>query len=384
MNDISKISNTAHIYDNVVIEDGVVIHDYVVIYPGTIVKAGAEIYDHCTIGKIPTSTGSTAKTYSDDYGTTVIGNNCILCPNVVIYTGTKIGNNTLIGDNCSIRENCVIGDFDIISRNVTVNYETTIGSHTKIMDNTHITGNMTIGNNVFISVCVSSTNDNSMGRDSNATEKLQGPIISDYATIGASASLLPGVHIGKNAIVGSAALVTKDVPENKVVMGIPAKVVRDVNQNTNKNQSSIGNSHFQCIAVGETASFTKTISESDVYNFAGITGDFNPVHISDIDAQKSIFHTRIAHGMLSGSLISTVLGTKLPGEGTIYLEQNLKFLKPVYFNDSITAKVKVVECVNSEKGIYKLSTSLTNQHGEIVTDGYAIVKVAQQNRPKDT
>ncbi len=128
-------------------------------------KAGAELYDHCVLGKLPTSPGSTARTYGSEYGKTVIGENCILCPGVVLYTGTTIGHNTLLGDNCSIREKCEVGDYCIISRNVSVNYETTIGNHTKIMDNSHITGNMRIGNHVFISVLVASTNDNSMGRE---------------------------------------------------------------------------------------------------------------------------------------------------------------------------------------------------------------------------
>ena len=145
-------------------------------------KAGAELYDHCVLGKLPTSPGSTARTYGSEYGKTVIGENCILCPGVILYTGTTIGHNTLLGDNCSIREKCEVGDYCIISRNVSVNYETTIGNHTKIMDNSHITGNMRIGNHVFISVLVASTNDNSMGRESDAAERLSGPVVEDYAT----------------------------------------------------------------------------------------------------------------------------------------------------------------------------------------------------------
>lgn len=231
MNKIStkaRIASTVVIHDNVIIEDDVIIHDFVVLYPGTILRKGAEIYDHCVIGKLPTTPGSTAKTYSSEYGVTEIGEQSMLCPGVVIYTGTQIGHNTLLGDNCSIREKCVIGDFDIISRNVTVNYETEIGSYTKIMDNTHITGNMKIGNHVFISVLVTSTNDNSMGREEDAVDHLVGPIVEDYVTIGAGASLLPGVIVGENSIVGASALVTKNVPSGKVVMGVPAKVVRDV------------------------------------------------------------------------------------------------------------------------------------------------------------
>ena len=374
------ISSTVVIYDNVVIEDDVILHDYVVIYPGSIIKQGAEIYDHCVIGKLPTTPGSTAKKYSSEYGETVIGKNSILCPGAVIYTGTKIGHNTLLGDNCSIREKCDIGDYDIISRGVTVNYETVIGNYTKIMDNTHITGNMIIGDHVFISVCVSSTNDNSMGRAENAADKLQGPIIEDYVTIGASASLLPGVRIGKNAIVGASALVTKDVPPNKVVMGVPAKIIRDVDSKEEKTEGKTNNvaniQRSQNHKIGDKASFTKTVSESDVYGFAGIVGDFNPVHVNEKAAIESIFHQRIVHGMLAGSLISTVIGTKVPGPGTIYLEQDLKFKKPIFLNDTITAVVEIIECINVEKKIYKLNTFIKNQSGEIVTEGFAIVKAS--------
>lgn len=126
--------------------------------------------------------------------------------------------------------------------------------------------------------------------------------------------------------------------------------------------------------IGQSANISKTISESDVYSFAGITGDFNGVHVNEIIARKSIFGKRVAHGMLVGSLISAVLGTKLPGEGTIYLEQNLQFLKPVYFGDTVTATVTVSEILNEEKGIYKLETVIENQDGHMTHRGYAIVK----------
>lgn len=131
------------------------------------------------------------------------------------------------------------------------------------------------------------------------------------------------------------------------------------------------------ITVGESASFSKTITETDVYGFAGIIGDFNSVHVNKVEAQKSIFGDRVAHGMLVGSLISTVLGTKLPGEGTIYLEQNLKFRKPVFYGDTVTATATVSEIVNDDKGIYKLETTITNQNGQITHEGYAIVKYMQ-------
>lgn len=125
--------------------------------------------------------------------------------------------------------------------------------------------------------------------------------------------------------------------------------------------------------IGQTASVSKTISEFDVYGFAGIVGDFNSVHINVTAAKNSIFGDRVAHGMLVGSLFSAVLGTKLPGPGTVYLEQNLSFKKPVYFGDTITATVTVSEILNEKKGIYKLTTTAMNQKDECVIDGYAVV-----------
>ncbi|WP_347223661.1 DapH/DapD/GlmU-related protein, partial [Bacteroides congonensis] len=187
-----------------------------------------EIYDHCVLGKLPTSPGITSRKLKVEYPKLIIGDNSILCPGVVLYAGTTIGCNNLLGDFCSIREECTVGSNCIISRNVSINYNTIIGDHTKIMDNTHITGNMKIGSHVFISVLVATTNDNTMGRIEYDEDHVQGATIGDHVTVGAAANILPGVNIGENAIIGASALVTKDVPANKVVMGVPARIVRDV------------------------------------------------------------------------------------------------------------------------------------------------------------
>lgn len=128
------------------------------------------------------------------------------------------------------------------------------------------------------------------------------------------------------------------------------------------------------LEIGMWDTFSKTITEYDIYSFAGITGDFNPVHVNEKEAEKTVFGHRIAHGMLTGSFISAVLGSKLPGPGTVYLEQSLKFKSPVYIGDTCTAKVVVSEILNREKGIYKLDTEIVNQDGSIVIDGYAIIK----------
>ncbi|MBE5857775.1 MAG: MaoC family dehydratase [Lachnospiraceae bacterium] len=128
------------------------------------------------------------------------------------------------------------------------------------------------------------------------------------------------------------------------------------------------------LTIGQSASFTKRITENDINAFAEISGDFNPIHVDEEAAKKSVFGRRIAHGMLSASFISAVLGMYLPGEGTIYLGQNLKFLKPVDIGDEITAKVTVTEIANADKGIYKLATQCFNQKEEMVIDGEATVK----------
>ena len=124
------------------------------------------------------------------------------------------------------------------------------------------------------------------------------------------------------------------------------------------------------ISVGDSATFAKTITDADVKLFAGISGDNNPVHINKEYAKNTMFKDRIAHGMLVASLFSTILGTQLPGEGAIYVGQDLKFTKPVYLEDTITATVTVTE-VFVEKNRVVLETIAKNQHGDVVIKGTA-------------
>lgn len=128
---------------------------------------------------------------------------------------------------------------------------------------------------------------------------------------------------------------------------------------------------FDQLQLGDSASFTKTITETDVVLFGGISGDLNPAHMDEVSATASPFKGRIAHGALVAGLISTVLGTKLPGNGTIYLRQESNFTKPVYFGDTITATVTVIE--KTEKKRVILETICTNQNNETVINGLATV-----------
>lgn len=127
------------------------------------------------------------------------------------------------------------------------------------------------------------------------------------------------------------------------------------------------------LEIGQKASFSKTITETDIYLFAGVTGDINPAHVNEQYASNTFFKGRIAHGMLSAGLVSAVLGMQLPGPGTIYMGQTLSFTAPVYPGDTITAMAEV-SALNLEKNVVKLKTVCVNQDGKTVLDGEATVK----------
>lgn len=128
------------------------------------------------------------------------------------------------------------------------------------------------------------------------------------------------------------------------------------------------------LKIGDRSSLRRTITEADIVNFAGITGDFNPVHVDEEYAKNTLFRGRIAHGLFSASLISNVLGNKLPGPGSIYLKQDLHFLAPVRIGDTITAEVEIKEIIEDKRRL-RLRTTCKNQAGEIVVKGEALMKL---------
>jgi 3-hydroxybutyryl-CoA dehydratase len=126
------------------------------------------------------------------------------------------------------------------------------------------------------------------------------------------------------------------------------------------------------IKVGDTAEFAKTVTETDIYLYAGITGDFNPAHVNEVYAKNTFFKTRIAHGMLTAGFISAIIANQLPGPGTIYLKQDLSFLAPVHIGDTITGRVEIVELI-PEKNRVRIKTTCSNQDGVIVISGEGLV-----------
>ena len=135
------------------------------------------------------------------------------------------------------------------------------------------------------------------------------------------------------------------------------------------------------LSVGQVAELAKTVTESDIVLFAGVTGDFNPVHVDAEAAKQSVFGERIAHGMLSAGFISAVLGMRLPGPGSIYLSQTLRFTKPVRIGDTVRARVEVVEVIAAKRRV-RLATTCRNQNDEVVVEGEAVVMM--ENREQDT
>ncbi|MEJ2540231.1 MAG: MaoC family dehydratase [Gemmatimonadota bacterium] len=133
---------------------------------------------------------------------------------------------------------------------------------------------------------------------------------------------------------------------------------------------------FADLRVGMTAESSRTVTEADIVLFAGITGDLNPVHVDEVAARRSRFGGRIAHGILTAGYVSATIGMKLPGPGAIYMEQTLRFTRPVRIGDTVTATVQVVE-IDEEKRRVRLRTRCANQDGKNVLDGEALVLIPE-------
>ena len=139
-------------------------------------------------------------------------------------------------------------------------------------------------------------------------------------------------------------------------------------------REDINGYYLEELEVGMSAVFAKTITESDIVLFSGVTGDMNPVHVNEEYARDTMFKGRIAHGMLTGSLISTVLGMKMPGPGCIYVSQELKFLAPVRIGDTATARAKIIEIIPDKKRIVMETTVHVGDHMVLTGVGKMMVR----------
>ncbi len=219
--------------ENLVLGEGVVIGEdveigaNVVIRDGTVLGDGCVIQDNVVLGKQPRlSARSTAK--RDPLPPLVLGAGAAVCSGAVVYAGTTVGARAIIGDLASVRERCEVGEGAVIGRGVCVENDTRIGARCKVQSNSYITAYSELEDDVFIAPCVTTTNDNFMGRTEERHAQIKGAIIRRGARVGGGVVILPGVEIGEEAFVAAGALVTKDVPARKLVAGLPAKVWRDV------------------------------------------------------------------------------------------------------------------------------------------------------------
>jgi acetyltransferase-like isoleucine patch superfamily enzyme len=203
------------------------VHPTAVVYPGTVLADDVKVLEYAVVGKQPTlSPRSTAK--REQLPHTEVGAGTIVSTGAIVFAGTRLGERVIVGDQACVRERVTIGDDVVVGRASLVENDTTIGALTKIQANAYVTAYSTIEESVFIAPCVVTTNDNFMGRTERRRALVKGPTIRRGARIGGGAVLCPGVEIGEEAFVGAGAVVVHDVPARTVVVGNPARPIRDV------------------------------------------------------------------------------------------------------------------------------------------------------------
>jgi acetyltransferase-like isoleucine patch superfamily enzyme len=203
------------------------IHPTAIVHPGTVLGDGVRVLEFAVVGKQPVlSPRSTAK--REELPPAEIGDGTIVSTGAVVFAGTRIGARVIVGDQACVRERVRLGDDVVVGRGALIENDTTVGALTKIQAEAYITAYSTLEDHVFIAPCVVTTNDNFMGRTERRHELIKGPTIRRGARVGGGAILCPGVEIGEEAFVGAGAVVVGDVPARTVVVGNPARTLRDV------------------------------------------------------------------------------------------------------------------------------------------------------------
>jgi acetyltransferase-like isoleucine patch superfamily enzyme len=198
-----------------------------VVYPGTIIGDGCKILDYAVVGKQPTL-GPRSTARQEELPPLELGPGTIVSTGAIVFAGTRIGARAIVGDQACVRERCDVGDDVVVGRGALVENDTTIGTLTKVQADAYITAYSMLEDNVFIGPCVITTNDNFMGRTEKRHALRKGPTIRRGARVGAGAVLCPAVEIGEDSFVGAGAVVVDDVPPRMVVVGNPARALREV------------------------------------------------------------------------------------------------------------------------------------------------------------
>jgi acetyltransferase-like isoleucine patch superfamily enzyme len=199
----------------------------VVVHEGTVIGSSVRIDDNTVIGKQPLRSKRSIFKSDKVYLPAVIGDECLIGAQVVVYTGCEIANNVLVADSAAVREDVKIGEYTIVGRSCTVENFTTIGRKCKLETNSYITAYSVLEDFCFIAPGVVTTNDNYLGRTEERFKHFKGVTIRKGGRVGGGAVILPGLEIGEDAIVAAGAIVTKNVPARKIFAGVPAKELRD-------------------------------------------------------------------------------------------------------------------------------------------------------------
>ncbi|HEY6961554.1 MAG TPA: acyltransferase [Gaiellaceae bacterium] len=203
------------------------VHPTAVVHEGTVLGEGVRVLENAVVGKQP-SLGARSTAKREPLPPTTIGDGTVISSGAIVFAGSSIGANCIVGDQSCIRERVTMADDCILGRGSLIENDTTVGAGTRIQAEAYVTAYSTLEEDVFIAPCVVTTNDNFMGRTEKRKTLMKGPTIRRSARVGGGAILCPGIEIGEEAFVGAGAVVTKDVPARKVVVGNPARVLRDV------------------------------------------------------------------------------------------------------------------------------------------------------------
>jgi acetyltransferase-like isoleucine patch superfamily enzyme len=227
----ASIGNNVVIKENVTFGENVIIGNNVIIYEGVSIGDNVVIQDNVVIGKQPTKAKNSILPDVKKLPPTKIGSGCTIGTSSIIYANAELGNNVFVADLATIRERVTIGDYTIVGRGVAIENDCKIGMKCKLETNCYITAYSELGDNVFVAPCVVTTNDNYMARSKERFDKFKGVTVKTGGRIGANATILPGKVIEEDGAVAAGSVVTKDVGKEELVLGVPAKKIRNVPEN---------------------------------------------------------------------------------------------------------------------------------------------------------
>lgn len=215
------VSPRAQLGDGVRVDAGAVIHDDVVLQDGCLVESNA------VLGKHPRLRRGSSAASGGSLGPLVVGEGSTVCCGAVLYAGANVGSGVILGDQCQVRERAVVGSGSVIGRGSSVDFDARVGERVLVQTGVYVTGGSVVEDDVFLGPGVQMANDNTMGRHPRG-ETLRGPVVRRAARVGLGSLLMPGVEIGAEAFVAAGAVVVRDVGPREVVMGVPARPVRQV------------------------------------------------------------------------------------------------------------------------------------------------------------